>query len=107
MSMPPPLPRPTPERLEDNPGMRVLLPVGRSAFAIAAGYLGLVAVLVLPAPAALICGVLAIRDIRRSRGTAQPKYGMGRAVFGIAMGGLFTLLLLGLIVGAVVSAAKR
>jgi uncharacterized RDD family membrane protein YckC len=44
---------------------RVVLPVGRSAWAIAAGYLGLVSVLVLPAPLALFTGILEIRDIRR------------------------------------------
>lgn len=73
--------------------MRLLLPVGRSGWAIAAGYLGLVSVLVLPAPFALLCGVLALRQIRR-----DPKaHGTGRAVFGVVMGGLFTALPLALL----------
>jgi hypothetical protein len=78
------------EDLGDDPTMRMLLPVGRSGWAIAAGYLGLFSVLCLPAPLALVAGILAIRDMRRN-----PKmHGMGRAVFGIVMGGIGTLILL-------------
>ena len=85
--------RPPPD-LGDDAGMRLLLPVGRSPWAVIAGYLGLVSVLFLPAPFALFCGVMAVRHIRR-----DPKaHGMGRAVFGIVMGGLFTSLPVGLIV---------
>ncbi|MBC8112990.1 MAG: DUF4190 domain-containing protein [Candidatus Saccharimonas sp.] len=74
---------------DDDPLMRFLLPVGRSGWAIAAGYLGLFSVLCLPAPFALLAGILAVREIR-----ANPnKTGMGRAVFGIVMGALGTLLL--------------
>ena len=90
--------RPPPD-IGDDPGMRLLLPVGRSGWAVAAGYLGLVSVLILPAPLALFCGVMAVRHIRRN-----PKaHGMGRAVFGIVMGGLFTLLAVVLLVAAAVS----
>jgi len=74
--------------------MRILLPVGRSGWAIAAGYAGLFALLVLPAPIALILGVLGWRDIWRSKGTAAPKYGMGRVVFALITGVLGTGLLL-------------
>jgi hypothetical protein len=70
--------------------MRILLPVGRSGWAIAAGYLGLFAFLVVPAPLALVAGILAVIDIRRH----PEKHGMGRAVFGIAIGALGTGLLL-------------
>ena len=76
----------------DDAGMRMLLPVGRSGLAIAAGYLGLVSILLIPAPFALILGILAIREIRRSRQTDKRVYGMGRAIFGIAMGALFTVI---------------
>ena len=86
---PPPLP-PGYRRIEDDPGMRLLLPVGRSGLAIAAGYVGLISVLLFPAPVALLLGILAIFDIRKSRATPQPKHGMGRAIFGIVMGALFT-----------------
>jgi hypothetical protein len=78
----------------DDAAMRMLLPVGRSGWAIAAGYLGLFAVLLLPAPFALAAGLMAVRDIR-----ANPaKLGMGRAVFGIVMGALGSLVLLAIAV---------
>jgi len=76
--------------LGQDAGMRLLLPVGRSMLAIVAGYLGLISVLVLPAPFALIVGVLAIKDIRRH----PEKHGMGRAIFGVVMGAAVLLLLL-------------
>lgn len=76
--------------LGQDAGMRLLLPVGRSVLAIVAGYLGLISVLVFPAPFALIVGVLAIVDIRRH----PEKHGLGRAIFGIVMGAAVLLLLL-------------
>ena len=73
---------------------RMLLPVGRSGWAIAAGYLGLVAVLLIPAPIALAAGIAGLRDIREN----DQLYGKGRAIFGIVMGSIFTLaLILGLL----------
>ena len=85
--------RPPPD-LGDDAGMRMLLPVGRSPWAIAAGYLGLFAVTAWAAPFAIFCGVMAIRQIRRN-----PKlHGMGRAIFGIVTGGFFLLLYLSLTV---------
>ena len=77
--------------------MRLLLPVGRSIYAIAAGYLGLLSLAFVPAPFALICGLLALRDIKQN----PEKAGKGRAVFGIVMGTVFTLAMLGLILLAV------
>jgi hypothetical protein len=64
-----------------NAGMRMLLPVGRSGWAIAAGYMGLLSVLLIPAPIALILGIVAIIDIKKHPG----RHGMGRAIFGIVM----------------------
>ena len=84
----------------DDPVMRALLPIGRSGWAIAAGYLGLFSLLVIPAPFALICGILAVRDIRRN----PQKHGMGRAVFGIILGGLGTLVIIVLLVNTLLSA---
>jgi len=78
----------------DDPAMRAILPVGRSGWAIAAGYLALFSILLVPAPFALAAGLLAIRDIRRN----PRKHGMGRAVFGIVMGSLGVLALLALLV---------
>jgi predicted acyltransferase len=69
--------------------MRMLLPVGRSGLAIAAGYAGLFALLIVPAPLALLLGVLAVRDIRKN----PKKHGMGRAIFGIVVGAFGTALL--------------
>lgn len=74
--------QPPPRALGDDPMMRVLLPVGRSGWAIAAGYLGLLSLLGIFAPFALLTGVIAVFDIRRN----PEKHGMGRAVFGIVMG---------------------
>jgi hypothetical protein len=78
-------------------GMRMLLPVGRSGWAIAAGYLGLFAILGLPAPIALLVSIIAIRDIVKSKNSPQPKYGMGRAVFGLIMGLIGTLILVAVV----------
>ena len=73
--------------------MRLLMPVGRSGWAIAAGYLGLFSLVLVPAPFAILVSILAIRDIRRSVGSAKVKHGMGRAIFGLVMGILGTVFL--------------
>ena len=70
--------------------LRALLPVGRSGYAITAGYLALFSVLILPAPFALVFGIFAIHDIKKN----PSKHGMGRAIFGVVMGSLGTLGLL-------------
>jgi hypothetical protein len=70
--------------------MRMILPVGRSGWAIAAGYLALFSVLLVPAPFALGTGIAALYDIKKN----PVKLGKGRAIFGIAMGGIFTALFL-------------
>ena len=77
----------------DNAVARMLLPVGRSGLAIAAGYAGLFAFLVAPAPIALLLGVLAVRDLKKN----PKKHGMGRAVFAIVVGALGTALLVWLL----------
>jgi hypothetical protein len=95
--------------------MRMLLPVGRSANSIAAGYLGLVSYLMLPmiialffieqpgmhmvsehlwvfsllmvpAPLAFLFGLMAVMEIKRN----PQKLGIVRAIFGIVSGALFT-----------------
>ena len=90
----PPSPPAREHRIGDDLGVRVLLPVGRSGWAIAAGYFGLFSLVVLPAPMALILSIIAIRDIKKSKNTDKPKYGMGRAVFGLVMGILGTIIIL-------------
>jgi hypothetical protein len=67
---------------------RWLLPVGRSGFAIAAGYLGLLSLIPFLAPLALVFAGLAIWDLRRH----PEKSGWGRVVFGGVMGLLFSTL---------------
>ena len=73
--------------IADDPAMRLLLPVGRSWLAIVAGYLGLFSVLIIPAPLALLFGILAAIDVHNH----PKKHGMGRAIFGIVMGGIFSM----------------
>lgn len=92
--LPPPPPRRAGEtfvseddELGEDAMMRMILPVGRSVWAIVAGYLGLISVLVVPAPFALIAGIIAIVEIRKN----PKKHGMGRAIFGVVMGGLFSV----------------
>ncbi len=79
--------------------MRALMPVGRSGYAIAAGYLGLISILVIPAPFALVFRILGVREIRKSKDQPHPKHGMGRAIFGILMGTLGTIASLFMIIG--------
>lgn len=79
--------------LGQNAGMRMILPVGRSGWAIAAGYLGLFAFVVLPAPLALLIAIIAIVDIRKHRNDPSPRHGMGRAVFGLVTGAVGTVVL--------------
>lgn len=85
-------------------GLSMVLPINRSGWAIAAGYLALFSVLCLPAPFALFCGIMALRDLKR-RAHLQ---GAGRAWFGIVMGGLFTaVLILSLFLALSSSALRR
>lgn len=79
--------------MADDTAIRFLIPVGRSVWAIAAGYLGIFSIILIPAPISLVVSLIAIRDLRRSKFTAKPKLGMGRAVFGLVMGIIGTLIL--------------
>src|SRR5688572_29170345 len=88
---PPPLPVhaqplgyhvPPPVAPGQDAGMRLLLPVGRSPWAIVAGYCGLLSPLLIFAPLAIVFGIVAIVDMRRH----PEKHGMGRAIFGLVMG---------------------
>ncbi|MDR3232741.1 MAG: DUF4190 domain-containing protein [Planctomycetaceae bacterium] len=60
-----------------------------SGWAIAAGYAGPLAICPFFAPIALILGIIAIRHVKKHQ-----LAGRGRAIFGIVMGGIFTLILL-------------
>ena len=81
------------EEAQYNRTMRKVIPVGRSGLAIAAGYLALFAMILVPAPLALIVGILAVVDLKRH----PEKMGRGRAWFGVIMGAIGTLLLAGLL----------
>src|SRR4051794_7120813 len=88
--LPGPLGVPATSYGDDHADLRWLLPVGRSGWAIAAGYAGLFAFLIFPAPVALGLGVTALFDLHR-----HPELGgRGRAIFGTVIGALGTALLL-------------
>jgi hypothetical protein len=55
--------------------------------------LGLFSLVIFPAPLALIISIIAIRDIQKSDGALKQKHGMGRAIFGLIMGFLGSLIL--------------
>jgi hypothetical protein len=55
---------------------------------------GLFSLIVLPAPLAIVVSVVAIWEVRRSQSSPHPKHGMGRAIFGLLMGTLGTLVIL-------------
>jgi hypothetical protein len=74
---------------EYDPGMNMVVPLNTSALAIAAGYLGLVSVLCVPAPFALLLGIPALRQLRTNR-KLDGRY---RAVFAVVMGAVFTTIL--------------
>jgi hypothetical protein len=74
----------------DDAGMRMLLPVGRSGWAIAAGYCGLLSLACwILGPAAILCGVMALRDMK----IHPERHGMGRVITGFILGGVGTLIL--------------
>ena len=81
--------------IESNGAIRMLIPIGRSWWAIAAGYLGLLSLIPFVGIFALVTGILAVNDMKKH----PEKHGAGRAWFGIIAGGLFTLLyLIGIVV---------
>ncbi len=76
-----------------NRTVEALLPVNRTGLSIAAGYLGLMCLVVVPGPIAVLVSVLALRELRRKPDVA----GRGRAWFGLVAGILATVGLLALI----------
>lgn len=76
----------------EDAALRLIVPVGRSVWAIASGYLGLLSFLPLIGLVigmlAVFCGILAIVDINKH----PEKHGLVRAWFGIVMGGLMAIL---------------
>jgi hypothetical protein len=84
-----------PKKLGDDPVARMLLPVGRSWWAISAGYAGLFAMVLFPAPIAIVLGGIAIWHVKNN----PEKRGMPRAVFGLVMGVLGTAALIAVLSG--------
>jgi len=92
-----------PRDIGDDPGMRLLLPVGLSGWAIASGYLGLISVLLLPGPFAVLTGILALREMKLN----PKKHGMGRTIFGLVMGTFGTIGLIFVAIAAASGAMSR
>lgn len=81
----------------DDAAVRLLIPVGRTALSMIAGYVGLLSLVLFPlAPVAIVLGVLAIRDLKRRPGKA----GMGRAIFAIIAGALITVAVAAILLAA-------
>ena len=81
-----------------DPALRAVIPINTTPLAIAAGYVGLISVLCVPAPLALVLGILALRELKRK----PNRDGRYRAVFAIVMGVIFTIPLVALVVALVV-----
>jgi len=92
-----------PAVMENDPAMRMLLPIGCSGYAIIAGYFGLFSLIIFPAPLALIFGLLALRDIKQH----PHKGGRGRAIFGVVMGAIFKTVTTGTRVATVATVSFR
>lgn len=77
-----------PAPADDDAVLRMLVPVGRSGWAIAAGYLGLLSLIPFVGVLAIALGIVAVCDLRKH----PDKHGAGRAWFGIIAGGLSMLM---------------
>ena len=85
-------------------GMRMLLPVGRSGWAIAAGYLGLFSLFGgCVGPIAIVISIIAMRDIK----SHPDRHGMGRAIFGLVLGIVGTIMLALILIGMFADASGR
>jgi hypothetical protein len=90
-----------------DPTLAAIVPVGRTGLSIAAGYLGLLSLLPVLSPclgpAAVVVSILAIRELK-----ANPeRKGMGRAVFGLVVGGLVCVAIVVLIGWLVIENLNR
>jgi hypothetical protein len=80
-----------------DPALRAIVPINTTPLAIAAGYVGLISVLCIPAPLALLLGILALRELKRK----PNRDGRYRAVFAIVMGAIFTIPLVVIVIALV------
>jgi hypothetical protein len=67
--------------------MELLVPQNTSALSIVAGYVGLISVLCIPAPLAIILGILALRQFNKN----PELHGRYRAIFALVMGVICSL----------------
>ena len=75
---------------DDGGALNLLIPVGpQSGLAIAAGYLGIFSLFLVPGPLALAFGIFALRDLKQH----PHKRGLGRAYTGIVLDAITTILL--------------
>ena len=74
----------------------MMLPVGRPLSAIAAGYLGLVSVIPFFGILSIILSLIALNQLKKN----PEMLGRGRAIFGLTMGIIFTLLWGGMFIAA-------
>lgn len=72
----------------DDALTRALIPVNVPSIAMVAGYLGLLSILIFPAPGALIAGIVGVVHLRKH----PEKSGMGRCITGIVLGLLFSVI---------------
>jgi Domain of unknown function (DUF4190) len=82
--------------------MKYLIPVNPSVWAVVAGYVGMFSVLAVPAPIAIITGIVALKDLKKN----PTKSGHVRAWFAIIIGSFFTLLFTAIIIGTLTSGKK-
>ena len=83
-------------------GLHWILPVGRTGLSIAAGYVGLVAMLCFYlAPVSLVLGLLALRELR------DPALrGRGRAWFATVVGAIGSAILAMMLVGVILGGSR-
>ncbi len=93
-------PSPPRDSLAESAGVRMLLPVGRSGYAIAAGYAGLISIGLFPLGfVAIVLAILALRDMKRH----PDRHGKGRAWFALVTGSIASLLTVAILVAVLAS----
>jgi hypothetical protein len=81
--------RETPKENQQPMSASFAIPVGRTGLSIVAGYLGLLSILPPFAPISLVVSILALNQLKNNPG----KLGRGRAIFGLIMGILGSIIL--------------
>lgn len=71
----------------NDSALQMIIPIGRSGWAIAAGYLGLLSFVPICAPLAIVTGLMAIQVIKKN----PEKRGVVRAWVGIVLGTVATI----------------